>query len=224
MSDQKPDLSKVIGNRVRTMHRSLFSRLRGYFFAGILVTAPLAITIYLTFIFVSFVDIHVAELVPPAYYPHTTLPGLGLIVAIAFLTLVGWLTRNVLGRMIVWLSDYIFERMPVVRIIYGALKQIFETLTSQTSAFREVVVFQYPMPGIWAIGFVTGLVKGQVQALTEDEMVNVFRPFTPNPTSGVMLIMPRRDLIVLKISAEEAIKLIVSGGIITPPDRPEKRT
>ncbi len=220
MDDHKTDIAKLLTNRVKTLHRSLFSRLRGFFFAGILVTAPVAITIYLTFIFVRFVDSHVAELVPAAWYPHTTLPGLGVIIAISFLTLVGWLTRNVLGRMIVWVSDYLFERVPVISIIYGTLKQIFETLmTGHSAAFREVVVFQYPMPGVWSIGFVTGMVRGQVQTLSDDEMVNVFRPFTPNPTSGFLLIMRRRDLTVLNMGVEEAIKLVVSGGIITPPDR-----
>jgi uncharacterized membrane protein len=220
MPDAKPDITHQIRTRVKTLHQSLFARLRRYFFAGILVTAPVAITIYLTYIFVRFVDDHVAALVPPAYYPHTTIPGIGLVIAISFFTLVGWLTRNVLGRLIVWVSDYLLERLPVVRIIYGALKQIFETLMAgQSTAFREVVVFQDSRPGIWALGFVTGALKGPVQTLADSEIVNVFRPFTPNPTSGLLLLIPRKDLIVLTMTVEEAIKLVVSGGIITPPEK-----
>ena len=216
----KPPLPQQIKHQVVTLHQSLFSRLRAYFFAGILVTAPVAITVYLTYVFLRFMDSHVTDLLPPAYHPHTTIPGIGLVIAVAFFILVGWLTRNVIGRVVVWLSDYLFARMPVIRIIYGALKQIFETLmTSQSSAFREVVLFEYPRPGMWAVGFVTGTVKGRVQTLSDSEIVNVFRPFTPNPTSGFLLLIPRKDLIVLNMTVEEAIKLVVSGGIITPPER-----
>lgn len=207
---------RQVGDHVVTFRRSLFSRLRSYFFAGILVTAPVAITIYLTYIFVHFVDDHVAELIPAEYYPRTTVPGIGLIIAIIFFTLVGWLTRNVLGRMVVTISDFVLERMPVVRIMYGALKQIFDTLMAgKSSAFREVVMFE-DSPRRWAVGFVTGTLKGPLQAGEHGEIVNVFRPFTPNPATGLMVLVPRRDLTPLNISVEEAIKLIVSGGIITP--------
>ncbi len=213
----KPPISEELRKKVGSLHRSLFARLRTYFFAGVLVTAPVAITVYLTYIFLRFMDNHVTDLLPPAYHSHTTIPGIGLIIAIGFFILVGWLTRNVIGRMLIWLSDYGFARMPVIRIVYGALKQIFETLmNSQSSAFREVVVFEYPKPGMWAIGFVTGTVQGKIQTLAEGEIVNVFRPFTPNPTSGFMLLIPRRDLMVLDMSVEDAIKLVVSGGMITP--------
>ncbi len=216
----KPPSPQQIKSQVVSLHRSFFSRLRTYFFAGVLVTAPVAITVYLTYVFLRFMDRHVTDLLPPAYHPHTTIPGIGLIVAIAFFILVGWLAGNVIGRIVVWLSDYLFARMPVIRIIYGALKQIFQTLmTSQSTAFREVVLFEYPRPGIWAIGFVTGTLKGKVQTMSDSEVVNVFRPFTPNPTSGFMLLVPRKDLTVLNMTVEEAIKLIVSGGIITPPER-----
>lgn len=218
MNYKGPVFREELKSKVVNLHQSLFSRLRTYFFAGILVTAPVAITIYLTYIFLRFMDNHVTDLLPPAYHPHTTIPGIGLIIAIGFFILVGWLTRNVIGRMLVWLSDYGFARMPVIRIVYGALKQIFETLmNSQSSAFREVVLFEYPRPGMWAIGFVTGTVQGRIQTLSDSEVVNVFRPFTPNPTSGFMLLIPRKDLIVLDMSVEDAIKLVVSGGMITPP-------
>ena len=209
-------IMRHVGDHVVTFRRSLFSRLRSYFFAGILVTAPVAITVYLTYIFVRFVDDHVAELVPAEYYPHTAVPGIGLVIAIAFFTLIGWLTRNVLGRMLLAASDFLLERMPVVRIMYGALKQIFDTLMAgKSSAFREVVIFE-DSPRRWAVGFVTGTLKDAAQPIGNGEIVNVFRPFTPNPATGIMMLVPRGDLIPLNISVEEAIKLIVSGGIITP--------
>ena len=205
-----------MGDQVVTFRRSLLSRLRSYFFAGILVTAPVAITIYLTYVFVRFVDDHVAELVPAEYYPHTAVPGIGLVIAISFFTLVGWLTRNVLGRMVVAASDFVLERMPVVRIMYGALKQIFDTLMAgKSSAFREAVMFE-DTPRRWAVGFVTGTLKGPLQDGEHGEIVNVFRPFTPNPATGLMVLVPRRELVPLNITVEEAIKLVVSGGIITP--------
>jgi uncharacterized membrane protein len=114
----------------------------------------------------------------------------------------------------------VVDRLPVIRTIYGALKQIFETvMASQSQAFREVVMFEYPRPGIWALGFLTGVTKGEVQRLTDDEVVNVFLPTTPNPTSGFLLFVPRKDLKVMDMTVEEGIKMIVSGGILTPPDR-----
>jgi uncharacterized membrane protein len=110
--------------------------------------------------------------------------------------------------------------MPLVRSVYGAVKQILETVLAQTStAFREVVLLEYPRRGIWAIGFITGYTEGEVQNLTEDECVNIFLPTTPNPTSGFLLFVPRKELIKLDMSIEEGIKMVVSGGIVTPPDR-----
>ena len=206
-------------------HDRVLARLRGYFLAGILVTAPISITLYLTWIFLIYVDSKVTPLIPAAYNPNTylpfSLPGLGLIIAITFFILVGWFAKNILGRLIIRIWEYFVDRLPVIRTIYAALKQIFETvMTSQSQAFREVVMFEYPRKGIWALGFVTGQTKGEVQRLTEDEVVNVFLPTTPNPTSGFLLFIPRKDLAVMQMSVEEGIKMIVSGGIITPSDKP----
>ena len=204
---------------------SISSRLRAYFLAGILVTAPIAITIYLTWSFLNMIDSRVRRLIPfekilPHEYLPYAVPGIGVIIAIIFFIAVGWFARNFLGRMIIRISEYVVHKMPVVRTIYGAVKQIFETvMASQSQAFRDVVMFEYPRPGIWVMGFVTGTTQGEVQSLTDTEVVNVFLPTTPNPTSGFLLFVPKRDLIFMKMSVEEAIKMIVSGGILTPEEK-----
>lgn len=204
------------------LHMSLFAKIRGYFLAGILVTAPITITIYVTWSFLKFVDGKVSSIIPAQYYPETAIPGLGLVIAVAFFIMVGWFARNYLGRIVIQMSEYVVDNMPVIRTMYGAIKQVFETVMgSQSQAFREAVMFEFPRKGIWALGFVTGVAKGETQRLTEDEVVNVFFPTTPNPTSGFLLLIPRKDLIPLSMSVEEAIKMIVSGGIITPPDPAE---
>lgn len=202
----------------------IVARFRRYLLTGIVVTAPISITIYLTYVFLTFVDTHVTKFFPDIWhqtlYAETTIPGLGLIVAITFFIIVGWFATNVLGRFIIRIYEYVLERMPVVSKLYGAIKQIFETImASQSSAFREVVMLQYPRKGVWSIGFVTGVTEGQIQRTTEEETVNVFVPTTPNPTSGYLLFVPKKELNYLDMTVEEGVKLVVSAGIITPPDR-----
>ena len=203
---------------------TLGQRFRVYLFAGVLVTAPISITFYLAWLFVTFIDAQVRGMVPPRFHPETylpfTIPGVGLILIMVVLAVIGWLTAGFLGRMIVKLQDRLLAGMPVVRNVYGAVKQILESvLAQQSSAFREVVLIEYPRRGMWVIGFITGHTEGEVQNLTEDEVVNIFLPTTPNPTSGFLLFVPRRDMIKLDMSIEEGIKMVVSGGIVTPPDR-----
>ncbi len=203
---------------------SMLRRLRTYFLTGIIATAPIGLTLYLSWALVKFVDRLVTPLIPAQYNPNNyvpfDIPGLGLIAAIILLTFIGFITANVLGREIVALGERIVDRMPVVRSLYGALKQIFETVLTQSSrAFREVVLIEYPRRGIWAIGFVTSATKGEIQTLNEGTLVNVFLPTTPNPTSGFLLFVPRSDLITLHMTIEEGIKMVISGGIVTPPDK-----
>lgn len=220
----------MIGRRFR-IFRTLFSaRLRNYFLTGVLVTAPITITVWVALNIVQFFDNTVRNLLPTRYDPETflpfTVPGVGLILFVGGLTLIGFLTAGIVGRIVVRTSEGIVNSMPVVRTIYGALKQIFETVLSQKSvAFRQVVLIEYPRRGIWCLGFVSGRTEGEVQNLTDDEMINVFLPTTPNPTSGFLLFFPSKDVIVLDMSVEEGIKMVISGGIVTPPDRraPEKR-
>ena len=207
---------------------SFRSHIRSYFLAGVLVTAPIGITFYISWLLIRWVDSKVTPLIPVAYNPETYLPfavpGLGLIIVFVALTFIGWSTAGLLGRLWVRLSENALARMPVVRSVYGAVKQIIETiLKQQSNAFREVVLFEYPRRGSWAIGFITGKTQGEVQNLTADDVVNVFLPTTPNPTSGYLLFIPRRELVILDMTVEEGIKMVVSGGIVTPPDRrPQK--
>lgn len=210
---------------------TFFSRVRAYFLAGVLVTAPIGITVYLTWIFLSFIDTRVSALIPARFNPFNYLPfsvpGIEVVKALLSLAfvifcfvLIGWFARNVFGRVLYRLSEYIVHRMPVINTLYKAIKQIFETImTSQSQAFREVVMLEYPRKGVWSIGFVTGKSEGEVQRVTEDDTINVFVPTTPNPTSGYLLFVPRKECKFLNMTVEEAAKLIVSAGIITPPDR-----
>lgn len=200
------------------------ARLRNYFLTGVLVTAPLVITFYAAYVVVSFIDNTVTGLLPDTYNPNTYLPfsvpGVGLVVLFTTLVIIGFLTANFLGRLLLKWGEAVLDRMPVIRNIYGAIKQILETIMqSKSSAFREVVMLEYPRQGVWSIGFVSGKTKGEVQNLTADEMVNVFVPTTPNPTSGFLLFVPRKDMTTLHMTVEEGIKMVVSGGIITPPDK-----
>lgn len=204
--------------------RGLWARLRAYFLAGVLITAPIGITIYLAYIFVDFIDRVVTPLIPekynPEYYLHVGIPGLGLVVLFIVMTMIGALTAGLLGRWMVRTGEHILNRMPVVRSVYAAIKQILETVLSrQSQAFRKAVLVEYPRRGIWAIGFITGTTEGEVQNLTEEETVNIFLPTTPNPTSGFLLFLPKNTVVELDMTVEEAIKMVISGGIVTPPDR-----
>lgn len=203
---------------------ALVARLRNYFLAGILVTAPIGITVYLVWTFVDMVDGWVTPLIPPRYNPQHYLPfgipGFGLVVAILGLILVGALTANFLGRLFVRASERILTRMPVVRGVYSAVKQLTETVFGkQSTAFREVVLVEFPRRGLWSLGFITGATKGEIQDLTKEDVVNVFVPTTPNPTSGFLMFLPKSDLIILSMTVEEGIKMVISGGIVAPPDR-----
>ena len=204
--------------------RSLSKRLRGYFLAGILVTAPVAITFYLAWIFINFVDRQVTPLIPATYNPETYLPfgmpGLGLFIVVAVLTLIGSMTYSFAGRFMMRTGERILNQMPVIRNVYNVFKQIFETvLAQQSTAFREAVLVEYPRRGIWAIAFITGRTEGEVQNIIDEEVTNIFLPTTPNPTSGFLLFVPKTELVPLTMSVEEAIKMVISGGIVTPPDR-----
>ncbi len=222
-SDAQPpgaDLESAPTKRTTTLGQ----RMRAYLFAGILVTAPISITLYLAWIFINFVDSKVTPLLPVKYNPETYLPfavpGLGLIMLAVGLILTGAVTAGFFGKLWLRFSEQMLARMPVIRNVYSALKQILETiLAQQSNAFREAVLVEYPRRGIWAIAFITGRTEGEVQSITEEECINIFLPTTPNPTSGFLLFVPKKDLIRLDMGVEEAIKMVISGGIVTPPDR-----
>lgn len=222
---ETPTIHDVKGiGRGNTTHRRVRHSLRAYFLAGVLVTAPIGITFYLAWLIIDWIDGKVTPMIPAAYNPETylpfSIPGLGLVVVIIVLTVIGAFTAGMIGRFWLRTAERIMARMPVIRSVYGAMKQIFETiLQNQSNAFRQVVLFEYPRRGSWALGFITGITEGEVQELTQDEVINVFLPTTPNPTSGYLLFIPRKDLVVLSMTVEEGIKMVVSGGIVTPEDR-----
>lgn len=205
---------------------SVMARIRSWFFTGLLVTAPVLLTIYITWLFIDIIDTQVVSLIPAGLHDYITLkapivgklPGVGLLVGAVTITLIGAIAAGFLGRWLIRVGENLLNRMPVVRSIYGASKQILETvLSAQSDAFREVVLVEYPRKGLWVIGFLTGTTKGEVQNSIRPQTVNVFIPTTPNPTSGFLLFCPEDEVTYLEMSVEDAVKLVVSGGIVTPP-------
>jgi uncharacterized membrane protein len=199
----------------------IMEHLRGYFIAGILVTGPTALTVYLTWSFITFIDSSVGHLLPDALNPQIYLhiPGVGLIIAVVGLTLIGAATAGVVGRILLRWSERILARMPVVRGIYSAVKQIFETvLAKKSNSFREVVLVEWPRQGMWTIGFVTAAVEGEIKDLAGHDPVSIYVPTTPNPTSGYLMFVPRKDVVTLAMSVEDAIKYVISTGIVAPPE------
>jgi uncharacterized membrane protein len=201
----------------------LAERLRAWFIAGILVVGPIAFTLYLIWLFIHSIDGLVAALLPEQYNPETYLPnvpGFGLLIGVIVLTLLGALTAGYLGRLVLRVSERVVARMPVVRGIYSAVKQIFETvLASQSDTFREVVLVEYPRAGMWTVAFVTVKPEGLIAAQSGPDAVAIYVPTTPNPTSGFLVFVPRRDLVTLPMTVEEGIKFVISCGIVAPPDR-----
>ena len=194
-------------------------RLRAYFLAGVLITAPLGITIYVAVVFIAFIDNSVIPLIPEHYLPYR-IPGLGLIIVVVALTLIGALTAGLFGRWVVRTGERILNRMPIIRSVYGAIKQIFETVLAQQSrAFREVVLVEFPRREAWTIGFVTARTQGEIARLMPNDLLTLYVPTTPNVTGGYMLFVPRKDVVPLSMSVEDAWKLVISIGIVTPPDR-----
>jgi uncharacterized membrane protein len=207
-----------------TPKHSLIHRLRNYFLTGFVVCAPLAITVWLIWSLVGWVDSWVVPFIPAAYNPDTyipfRLPGFGLIVALVMITLIGFLTANIIGRKIVSIGEQILGQMPLVRSIYRGLKQILETVLSEKSTtFKKVGLIEYPRHGVYAIVFMATEAGGEVQAKVGSEAgqtVAVFLPTTPNPTSGFLLFVPKKDVIELSMSVEEGAKLVISAGLVAP--------
>ena len=197
------------------------TRLRNYLFAGVLVTAPISVTVYFTWSVVTWVDDKVAGALPDAYNPNAylpfSLPGLGLVMLVGALIIIGFLTANLLGRTLVSLGERILARMPLIRIIYSGVKQILEALLQDKSkAFQEVVLLEFPRSGIWTLGFVVGQTQGEVRDKLPEDMVSLFVPTAPNPTSGYVAFVPRADVIPLDMSLDDAFKVLLSGGMVTP--------
>jgi len=203
--------------------KRLRTNLKNYFFTGLLVILPIFITVYVILFLIRGMDA-ILKFIPVKYLPETYLhihiPGLGLIFVVILVFAVGLLARNIVGRKIVHLGENIVERIPLVRILYAGVKQLLETIFLQkTDAFKRVALVEYPRRGTYVIGFITGESKGEVQDKTNKNMINVFIPTTPNPTSGFYMLVPDDELVVLNMNVEDAFKLIISGGIISPPKK-----
>ena len=208
---------------------SIFHRVRNYFLTGLVVASPIGITLYIGWWFIDFVDRNIKPLIPNAYNPETylpfSIPGLGLISVVLFLILLGALTANLFGRALIRFGERIVDRMPVIRSVYGTLKQIFETVVAQDSkSFSDVVLVEYPRKGIWAIAFVSGENKSEIQHRMEHEMINLFLPTTPNPTSGFLLFVPKKDLIYLDMTPDQGAKYVISAGLVSPENFTRKET
>src|ERR1043166_2328814 len=218
-----PDSPGALAPQPPPPHHGFGSRVRTYFLTGLIVAGPIAITVWLIWSFVTWVDDLVRPFIPIAYRPETYLPskipGFGLIIAFVALTLLGFLTANLVGRTFVDIGEMILERVPIVRPIYRGLKQVFETLFSKSgSSFRTVGLVEFPAPGMWSLVFLSTPPGIDITATlpSPDEYVSAFMPCTPNPTTGFFFYVLRRDVIELAVSVEDAAKLLMSAGMIQP--------
>ena len=206
---------------------SFMSRIRTYFLTGLVVAGPVAVTLWLVWWFVTWVDGLVRPFIPVAYRPETYLPvqipGSGLIIAFVALTLLGFFTANLVGRKLVDLGEGLLNRMPVVRPIYRTAKQIFQTLFSKSeSSFRRVGLVEFPSPGMWSLVFLTQSPTAEIAGrLPASEYVYAFMPCTPNPTTGFFFYVPKSDVIELEITVEQAMTVIMSAGIVQPTAEPQ---
>lgn len=206
--------------------------LRASFLTGLVVIAPIGLTVWLIWTVTGWIDGFVLPLVPSAYRPENILwtlfgledtpiniRGVGLVVFLLFTVIVGWLAKGIIGRSLLRWGESAVDRMPVVRTVYNALKQIAETVFSQSeTSFDKACLVQYPRPGIWAVAFISTSAKGEIQKRipVDEQIMSIFLPTTPNPTSGFLLFVPRRDVIELDMSVEDAAKLVISAGLVYP--------
>ncbi|MCC6949001.1 MAG: DUF502 domain-containing protein [Bradyrhizobiaceae bacterium] len=202
-------------------------RLRNYFLTGLVIAAPLAITVYIVWWLVQWIDGWVKPLIPTRYNPEQYLPfavpGFGVLLAIVLITLLGFLTANLLGRSLVAYGESLLGRMPLVRTIYSGLKQMFVTvLTDKAATFNKVVLIEYPRRNLWSLAFVSSPVRGELYEVLsesdayEDQVMSVYVPTTPNPTSGYLLFCKRSEMVELDMSIEDAAKLVITAGLVSP--------
>ena len=198
--------------------KSLTLKLRNYFFTGIDVLIPIGFTLYLTKILINLSSKLIPEEINPNTYLHFEIPGLEIFLTIIFITIIGGLSLSFLGRKFLQIIDDLFKRIPILRTIYSAIGQMTETFTQKNDNKnkKSVVLIEYPKKGTWAVGFATKENKGKIKNKLNRDLVNVFVPTTPNPTSGFLLMYPKEDLIYLDMTFEEASKFIVSAGTSNP--------
>jgi uncharacterized membrane protein len=231
MAEQSPKPGQELGADVRAAsQKGIWARLRNYFLTGLVVAGPVAITAWLIWSFVTWVDGLVRPLIPATYRPETYLPwpipGTGLIIAIFALTLLGFLTANLVGRTLVDLGDRLLNRMPIVRPIYKTMKQIFESLFSKSgSSFRKVALVEFPAKGMWSLVFISQPPTADIAVKLpehDNEYVSVFLPCTPNPTTGFFFYVQRKELIEIEMSVENAMSVLISAGMVQPEDNQKK--
>ena len=204
-------------------------KIKTYIFTGILVTAPVAITFYLAIELFTYIDKNVTALIPARYNPGNYLPyglpGLGVLLLLLFLILVGMLTANFVGRSLMRFGRSLIDKMPIISGIYNAFRKIFETFlgSGKSAAFRQPVLVEYPRKGMKTIAFLTGPVYREVQDQSDEALVSIYVPTTPNPTSGFLIYIPKKDIVPLNIGVDEALKIILSMGIINPDDKPARK-
>ena len=201
---------------IKKAKKSVFARIRNYFFTGILVLIPIGITLYLTVFFIKISSkILPKELNPDTYLPYN-IPGLEILISLFIITFVGWLSLTFLGKRLIIFFESILNRIPILRTIYSSAGQLLENFSQNKKNKKSVVLVQYPRTGIWAVGFATKENTGKIKDAIGQETINVFVPTTPNPKSGFLLMFPKKDVIFLDLSFEEASKFVVSAGSINP--------
>ena len=195
---------------------SIFAKIRNNFIAGVVVLIPIGITIYFTLFIVSISSKIIPKEINPNHYLPYDIPGVEIIIAVALITLIGWLSLSFIGKRLLNLLNKILKRIPILRTIYSAIVQMTETFTKGDAKKKSVVLVEYPRKGSWAVGFATKENSGEITNKTKRDLVNVFVPTTPNPTSGFLLMFPKEDVIYLDLAFEEASKFIVSAGTSNP--------
>ena len=195
-----------------TIKKSIFSKIRNNFIAGVVVLIPIGITLYLTLFIIKLSTRLIPKEINPNNYLPIDIPGLEILIAVLIITFVGWLSLSFLGKKFFELFNFVLKKIPILRTIYSAIGQMTETFTKNQNEKSSVVLMEYPRKGIWAVGFATKDNKGIISDKTKEELVNVFLPTTPNPTSGFLLMVPKNELIYLDVTFEQASKFIVSAG------------
>ena len=196
----------------KTLKKSIFTILRNNFIAGIVVFIPIGITLYLTLFIIKFSGNIIPKEINPNNYLPFDIPGLEILIAVIIITFIGWLSLSFLGKKFFELFNNILKKIPILRTIYSAIGQMTETFTKSNNGQKSVVLLEYPRTGIWAVGFATKENKGLIEKKVGKELVNIFVPTTPNPTSGFLLMVTKKDLIFLDVTFEQASKFIVSAG------------
>lgn len=192
--------------------KSIFSKLRNNFIAGIVVLIPIGITLYLTLFLIRISGKIIPKEINPNNYLPFDIPGVEILIALIIITLIGWLSLSFLGKKFFELFNNILKKIPILRTIYSAIGQMTESFTKADNKEKSVVLLEYPRKGVWAVGFATKENEGMIKQKIKEDIINVFVPTTPNPTSGFLLMVPKKDLIYLNVSFEQASKFIVSAG------------